>query len=350
MRQLSLFDIPESAPLTLADTLIAGRKVSARFRTHLEAFLDEAYGIRKSSLIPDLRCFVNAQSNTYSQEINNICGSIQLAPGRVRGKCEKKRTAMEVPAGINTLNLKESELFYDSLAFTDVLTNSRVTPEEALNRQFSTLAQFPVQPQKIWLASYDRLIDEKHVAGNRIKERWTVEDGWAAVDATVAAAAYIASQRQRIDGLNLILACQGVDANQYRKCVERVLEFATPADTIGLGGWCILGREKQYMPTFWAAMRQSLPLIAEVTRKIHIFGVTWYRQSGQYAPPLPGLLKLCDRYEIELSTDGRSPISNALWKDWKGAGASFPYWRHNLAWVKAKLATLRDSTEYQSFY
>jgi DNA (cytosine-5)-methyltransferase 1 len=58
---------------------------------------------------------------------------------------------------------------------------------------------------------------------------------------------------------------------------------------------------------------------------------------------------LCDRYGISLSTDGRSPIGNALWKNgWENAGAIFPYWRHNLAWVKTELATLRDSASYQS--
>jgi hypothetical protein len=76
--------------------------------------------------------------------------------------------------------------------------------------------------------------------------------------------------------------------------------------------------------------------------------VTWYKPTkGFPAPPLPILLHECDRYGLELSTDGTSPIGKALWSEWKKAGATFPYWRHNLAWTKAELATLRDSSCYR---
>ncbi|PSB48524.1 hypothetical protein C7B80_05570 [Cyanosarcina cf. burmensis CCALA 770] len=75
--------------------------------------------------------------------------------------------------------------------------------------------------------------------------------------------------------------------------------------------------------------------------------MTWYKPIRGCIPPLPILLYQCDRYGIKLTTDGRSPIANALWSDWRKAGATFPYWRHNLAWVKAEIATLRDSAFYQ---
>lgn len=326
-----------------------GEKVSDKFHSHLVEFLAEAYGIRRSELVPDLQCFVNAQASVHQGEKNNIAGSIQLSPGRVRKKGGKNVTTMGVPESRNTLNFELCDLLYDSLAFTDVLTGCRTTPEFALNRQLITLDQFPTEPRSVLLSSYDLLIDEKHVAGLRVKQRWSVQDGWDAVKETVAAAKYLASQRSQTERLKLILVCQGVDAFQYRRCTEQILEFTTPDDVIGFGGWCILGREKSYMPTFWQSMKEVIPLIAQVTQRVHIFGVTWYKKHQGISPPLPGLLKMCDEYGITLSTDGRSPIDNALRKDWKRAGAKFPYWRHNLAWTKAKMATLRESAEYQQF-
>lgn len=118
---------------------------------------------------------------------------------------------------------------------------------------------------------------------------------------------------------------------------------------LGLGGWCILGKQKRWLPVFWETIVKVVPIIALTgVKRIHIFGCTWYKPIQGFQPPIPALLALCDNYGIELSVDGRSPIGNALWKNtWKQAGATFPYWRHNLAWVKAELATLRDSPWYQ---
>lgn len=323
---------------------------SHRFWMFLTGFLAEAYGLQRSLLTPDLTCFVNAQANTYAyqgcSEVNNIGGAIQLSPGRVGKRKGQRITVMKVP-DCGSVNFSWSEVLYDSCAFTDVLTQSRITPELALDRQLVTLRQLPSM-LRLLLVSYDLLIDEKHINGTRVKQRWSVEEGEEAVKATVKAAKYLDSQRYRLDGYELVMSCQGVDAAQYQKCVSEVLAYCQPNDVLGLGGWCILGRQKSYLPTFWEAMRRSLPLIAEAgLKKVHIFGVTWYKPTQGFIPPLPVLLYECDRFGLSLSTDGTSPIGNALWKDWKRAGATFPYWRHNLAWVKAEMATLRDSEFYR---
>lgn len=321
-----------------------------RFRLFLTEFLKEAYGLGRSFLTPDVACFVNAQANIYTfqgrSEINNIGGAIQLSPGRVGTKKGKRITATKTP-DCGSVNFAWSEVLYDSCAFTDVLTQSRITPELALERQLVTLGQLP-QMLRLLLVSYDLLIDEKHINGTRVKQRWSVEEGEEAIRATVEAAKYLDSQRYRLDGYELVMSCQGVDAAQYQRCVLKVLEYCQPSDVLGLGGWCILGRQKSYLPIFWEAMKQSLPLIAEAgLKKVHIFGVTWYKPIQGFIPPLPVLLHECDRLGLTLSTDGTSPIGNALWKNWKRAGATFPYWRHNLAWVKAEMATLRDSKFYR---
>jgi hypothetical protein len=328
----------------IASQLVADRYVTRRFKSHLLGFLSEAYGLGTNPYEPDLEIFVNAQSNTYQKEINNICGSVQLSPVRVNS--HSRKTIARVP-DCGFLDFSNSKILYDSGAFTDVLTNCRVTPEEALDRQLSTLERLP-RVRETFLVSYDLLIDEKYVNGTRKKERWTVSEGDKAVDATVAAAEYLNSQRYRLQDFTLVQSCQGVNAEQYKSCVEEVLAYCQPGDCLGLGGWCILGKQKRWLPTFFQVIDEIIPAIAEAgIDRVHIFGVTWYKPIRGCIPPLPVLLHQCDRYGIKLTTDGRSPIGNALWSDWRKAGATFPYWRHNLAWVKAETATLRDSPFYQ---
>ncbi len=332
----------------IADDLIGDKDVSPRFRTHLVEFLHEAYGLRASTLQPDLSCFVNAQANTYSyqkqSETNNIAGDVQLCAVRA-----SKGKIREVVPDCKSLNFAESKVLFDSGAFPEVIANCRVTPKESLQRQLKAIASLP-KFKETWLVSYDRLIDEKHIGGKRIKQRWTVEEGESAVNETVEAAKYFNSQRHELSGYTLIQSCQGVDAKQYLRCVEQVLQYCDQSDVVGLGGWCILGKQPSYLQTFWETINLVIPVIAaHGITKVHIFGVTWYKpRPNQPLPPLQPMLWLCDQYGIELSTDGRSPIANALWQDTNRAGATFPYWRHNLAWVKAEFATLRDSPLYQA--
>lgn len=175
----------------VATWLVADRYVTHRFKSYLLGFLSEAYGLGANPDEPDLEIFVNAQSNTYQKEINNICGSVQLSPVRVNS--HSRRTITKVP-DCGFLDFPNSKILYDSGAFTDVLTNCRVTPEEALSRQLSTLERLP-RSRETLLVSYDLLIDEKYVNGTRKKERWSISEGNKAVEATVAAAKYLDSQR-----------------------------------------------------------------------------------------------------------------------------------------------------------
>jgi len=327
-----------------ADDLIYDRPVSKHFRDHLMGFLMEAYGIDLNPLTPDLEVFVNCQSNTYQKELNNICGSVQLSPVRVTGKEKKKVISRRPDCG--QIDFSKSKLLYDSGAFSDVSTGCRVTAEESLTRQLHTLSLLP-QFSQVDIVSYDLLIDEKHVNGAKIKNRWSVEEGIVAVRETVEASRYLDSQRDRLNGYGIIQSCQGVDAEQYLECVEEVLQYCKPEDCLGLGGWCILGMQKRWLPTFHQVVEKVIPVVAEAgIKRVHIFGVTWYKASRGYPPPLPLLLYYCDLYGIKLSTDGRSPISNALWKNYRQAGATFPNWRHNLAWVKTEMACLKDSPHY----
>jgi hypothetical protein len=337
----------------LANSLIQSKSSrSKRFKGFLIDYLQESYGIQRSTLSPDLESFANVQSSTYQKERNNVCGSVQLSPVRT-GKGINKKTVPYTSWNAGDIDPFCCDLLLDSGAFTDVLTNSRTTPEDSLSRQLKFLGIADKKFHKTYIVSYDLLIDEKYINGERKKQRWSVEDAWTAVESTIDAAKYLDSQRNNLSGFTLIQSCQGVDASQYLKCVEKILPFCQKDDVIGLGGWCILGRQKSYLPIFWETINQIIPAIAESgIKKVHIFGCTWYKPSqGFPLPPLQGLLALCDKYHLKVSTDSRSLIGNALWKKEgnspQRAGAEFTYWRHNLAWVKTELATLREHPAYQ---
>ena len=231
----------------------------------------------------------------------------------------------------------------DSGAFSDP-PEKRLTPEQSLERQLAwersatRLWGAPWQAES--LVSYDLLIDEKWTGGRRRKERWSVAEADMAVDVTVAAATYLASQRERLSPRGLVLAAQGVDGVQYAECVAGVLQHTLPADTIGLGGWCILGRMTSWLPTFFDAMRRSLPLIAASgITAVHIFGVLW-------RPALGGLLWLADQYGLAVSTDSSAPILQTTWKDQKKSGSLMPTWEANVEAYRERLRTLRESPYY----
>lgn len=232
----------------------------------------------------------------------------------------------------------------DSGAFSDA-PEKRLTPQTALARQLRweglASAKWGQPWQATGLVSYDLLIDEIWTAGERTKRRWSVTDAERAVRVTVDAAAYLASQRDRLTPRVLILSCQGVDAVQYLHCTQEVLRYAVPADWIGLGGWCILGRFVSWLPTFWATLTAILPEIARAgVRHIHIFGVLFLRAMG-------GLLWLADQYGLTVSTDSTAPILNCTWADQKKSGARMPWWRCNVCWWRWTLAHLRESEWYR---
>jgi len=148
----------------------------------------------------------------------------------------------------------------DSGAFSDA-PEQRLDPEGALARQL----KWEANAARLWqapsfrvraLVSYDLLIDEKWTGQGRKKQRWSVAEADHALQVTVEAAAFLSSRRRELQPRRLVLACQGVDASQYAECAAGVLTHAHPDDVFGLGGWCILGWFRTWIPTFWAAMRR----------------------------------------------------------------------------------------------
>ncbi len=194
------------------------------------------------------------------------------------------------------------------------------------------------------LVSRDCLIDEKWTGQSRKKQRWSVAEADHAVRVTVDAAGYLASRRRELAPRQLVLACQGVDASQQKECAAGVLEHAKPDDVFGLGGWCILGRQTRWMPTFWESMRRVLPRVASCgLTHVHIFGVL-------YQPALGGLLWLADQLGLAVSTDSSSPLLRGRYTTpvaRKKAGALAETWEENVALFKGRTASLRQSVYYR---
>lgn len=282
---------------------------------------------------PAIRLYVGGHASTVQGEVQNLTGYRCFTAARRPQVCR--------------MDVNEIEGLLDSGAFSDA-PESRLTPDQALARQLrwedQASSKWGGRWQAAGLVSYDRLIDETWIDGARHKRRWSVADADKAVAETVEAARFLASRRRELWPRQLFLACQGVDAGQYRDCVAEVLKVANPDDCLGFGGWCILGRYKRLLPEFFKTLDLSLPLIARAgLTRVHIFGVLW-------EPALAGMLWLADEYGLSVSTDSSAPILACTWKNQAKAGVRVACgrWRCNVGWWRRHLAGLRESRFYRN--
>ncbi len=283
--------------------------------------------------------------------------AVRLYVGMDNGKIQGRRFNLTGPRMFNgqygplsrftPAEVEQVDGWCDSGAFNDA-PEDRLSPEGALARQLvwevNAADRWGCEYRHNALVSYDLLIDEKWVGGKKRKERWSVAEADRAVRVTVDAAAYLALQRVRVAPRTLVLACQGVDAAQYAECAAGVLSHCKPGDVFGLGGWCILGVQRGWLPTFWAAMRRTLPLVAAAgLTRVHIFGVMWQVALG-------GLVWLADLHGLTVSTDSKKPAADCTWlgdEKAKKAGRRMPTWEQNCEWWRKTLADLRSSTYYR---
>lgn len=186
----------------------------------------------------------------------------------------------------------------DSGAFSDPPTK-RLTFDEAHRRQETHAEKYNYSDQLESTASYDLLIDEKWLNGERTKRRWGEAEAEAAVSETVSAAKFLSSHR---NGCRLVLSAQGTTPEQYLTCVQRIAPFFRDDDVLGLGGWCIIGKQpKRMLPQFQHTIIKVIPFAAQSGIKhIHIWGVL-------YAQALGGLLWMCDQFGLTLATDSSGP-------------------------------------------
>jgi hypothetical protein len=196
------------------------------------------------------------------------------------------------------------------------------------------------------VASYDLLIDEVWFDGFRQKQRWSAAEADRAVQETAAAAQYLNLYRDQLQPRILLLGVQGVNAEQYKRCLEKVLEVAKPGDWIGFGGWCILGnlQFKHYLFEFFKTLNECVELVARAKiNHIHLFGV-------RYEPAVAAMQWMCDRYGISCSTDSCRVLKDCCVSSsaaLKKSGAKEFYWRDNVNWWKKHLLNLNSSAYYQ---
>lgn len=280
---------------------------------------------------PGVRLFVGGYSSMIHGERFDLAGDLEFSAAhhaRSHVRC----------ADVTAL--------LDSGAYTDP-PEKRLIPDEALARQLrweNRTAGRSGCPdwQVAALVSYDRLIDETWTHGKRVKRRWSIRDAETAVAETIASARFLASCREFVAPRTLILSCQGVDAIQYAECAAEVLRVTQPGDWLGLGGWCILGRNRTWLPEFWRTLEAVLPLAAvHRVRHVHIFGVT-------YLPALGGLLYLADLHNLSVSTDSAKPVLDSTRSNPRKAGVRVPNdWRGNVRWWIDACANLRASEYYR---
>lgn len=232
----------------------------------------------------------------------------------------------------------------DSGAFNDP-PDKRLTPEAALLRQLNWEARASKKLNKEWtsyaIASYDLPINEFWITQRWLQGCWSMTDTKQAVDITINAAKYLASQREYLSSRHLILGCQGVNVEQYSSCVARVLDVSVMGDWIGLGGFSALGRARRWLPGFCEILHQCIPIIAKSpVRHIHLYGVLW-------EPALATLLWICDFYGLSASCDSSRPILDCTYSDPKRAGVKHSYWRENVKWWQSKMANMRSSKFYR---
>lgn len=228
--------------------------------------------------------------------VSPVCGRTDRA-----GVTEAaRRNKVYVPTGARVIQ--------DSGAFSDGPTH-RLSYAEALERQIAHAHYYKYTAQVTHRASYDVLIDEAWQDHVRHKARWSEEAAQMAVEATVAAAAFLDAHRG--SSIGCIMSVQGVTPAQYRECAVQVLRYVEPdRDMVGLGGWCILGKQPSLLPVFRETMQLVIPLLAQhgVTQ-VHLWGVC-------ATAPLRELLALCDRYHLHLSTDSMGPSVRPMRGAW----------------------------------
>jgi hypothetical protein len=211
----------------------------------------------------------------------------------------------------------DAEIIQDSGAFCDSF-EQRLCVEAALERQIQHAERYGYAKQISHRASYDLLIDEKWEGGIRHKARWSEQDAETAVALTVQAAAYLTRHRY---GMNAVLSTQGVSAQQYLRCAERIVPLMEEGDIFGLGGFCITGKPPaQMMPVFREVMTLVIPFLGrEGVKRVHIWGVCYAKALGE-------LLWMCDQYGIAVSTDSSGPSVKPAMGEWGYAEWRNPFY------------------------
>ena len=296
--------------------------------------------IQKSDVtkIPDILFYCGLNEKTWNHHAMETGEYVCIAP--VSGKTEETKTVNRVYVASDKVKhvLMDSSAFSDKIELSQgtIIKNDRLSFEDALHRQITHAYQFHYVEQVSHLASYDLLIDETWLDGERSKQRWSHTAAEYAVRETVNAAAYLTTQRRRLrrvfgHPIGLVLSAQGVEVEQYMQCAAQILPYMEEGDIFGLGGWCITGLLPSIMlPCFKQVMSELIPFLAlHGIKRVHVWGVIM-------PEALAFLLALCAFYGIQPSTDSSGPCRYPILGNW-GYGS----WRNNAYKVPPILQTCK---------
>lgn len=199
---------------------------------------------------------------------------------------------------------KNCKVLLDSGAFQDVDSNKRLSYYDALKRQLDFEKDVGFISYRI--VSYDQLVDEQLVNGEKIKKRVSCDESPKYVTETINAAKYLSSLRNFLYPRQLVLSCQGTNYDQYIKCLNEILKNADKNDCIGMGGFCIIGRKKSLVPEFLKIQQTSFEIIRDFGIKdVHLFGVT-------SIPILEKWSEIGKEFDLNLSVDSSSFEVNSV--------------------------------------
>ncbi len=294
--------------------------------------------------LPDILFYCGLNERTWNHHAMETGEYVCIAP--VCGKTEKTKTINRVYAAPDKVKyvLMDSSAFSDKIELSPqgtILKNDRLSFEDALHRQITHAYQFKYVEQVTHLASYDLLIDETWLDGERSKQRWSRDAAAYAVRETVSAAVYLSKQRRRLrkvfgHPIGLVLSAQGVEVEQYMYCAEQIIPYLEEGDIFGLGGWCITGLLPTIMlPCFKQVMSKLIPFLAsQGIKRVHVWGVIM-------PEALAFLYALCRRYGIQPSTDSSGPCRYPILGNW-GYGS----WRNSAYRVPPILQTCKAVNAY----
>ena len=198
------------------------------------------------------------------------------------------------------------EILLDSGAFQDINDHTRLTFENALQRQLAFEERVGFQSK--YIVSYDRIVDETfNEDGKRLKLRVDGRTAKKYVDQTIDAAKHLADRRKELRPRRLVLSNQGVSPSQYTRCVKEVLSFSEKGDVIGMGGQCIIGQRPGLTKEYFDVLASILPMLRrKQIRRLHIFGMGTF-------PVLIKTQALCSKYGVVPSYDTSALEINARW-------------------------------------
>jgi len=237
----------------------------------------------------------------YVSKCNNKLNGKKYSPEKIsQDLCVNPYNPVKIDKNVNV------NIMIDSGAYQDIKNESRISFEEALERQLQLEDKIKNHKAEA-IVSYDRLVDEQlDQINGQIKKRVSQEKGKKYVKETIEAAKFLSKKREELGNRKLILSLQGTTVGQYEYCLDNVLKFATKDDIIGLGGFCIVSKKIDYEQQYYEVLKKVIPRLKDVgINRLHIFGLGKFRpliQTDIYAR----------LHDIQPSYDTSSPELNSV--------------------------------------